>query len=166
MTFRFLSLLAGIVGLVACATGPDLDLTGVDRTLTPARAAADIKAARNQRVLWGGVLVQARNLKDATQLEVLGYPVDGKGKPKRNEPPQHRFLATHKGYLETADYAPGRMVTVVGTVTGTEEGKVGEARYVYPVVAAEQVYLWPREEERRGSTDPQIHFGVGVIFGR
>jgi len=162
---RYLLPLLGIA-LAACATGPNLDTTGVDPTVTPARAATDINAARNQRVQWGGVIVQTRNLKDITQLEVLGYPVDSKGRPQRNQAPQHRFLALHSGYLETADYAPGRMVTVVGTVTGTEEGKVGEARYVYPAVNAEQIYLWPRESDYSGRSDPTFHIGVGVIFGR
>lgn len=163
---RCLFVLLSVIGLGSCATGPKFDVTGVDPALTPARAATNIETARGKRVLWGGAIVASRNLKDSTQIEVLGYPVSDDGKPKRNEPPQHRFLVMHPGYLETADYAPGRMISVLGTVTGTQEGKVGDARYVYPAVNAEQLYLWPREEEYRRSSEPSIHFGVGVIFGR
>lgn len=162
---RHVLLVLSIVGLTACAGTPDFDLTGVDRTLTPARAVTNIDTARNQRVIWGGVIVASRNLKDATQLEVLGYPLTDGGKPKRDDPPQHRFLVTRSGYLETADYASGRTISAVGTVAGTQEGTVGEARYVYPVLEASDLYLWPRDDEYR-RTEPQFHFGVGVIFGR
>ena len=151
--------------LGACAGTPTLDLDGVNRDLTPARAAANIDAVRGQRALWGGVIVASRNLKDATQIEVLGYPLNRNAEPKRNDPPQHRFLVMQPGYLETADYTEGRLISAVGTVTGTQDGKVGEAGYVYPVLNASQLHLWPRETQTR-SSEPRIHFGVGVIFGR
>lgn len=157
--------LVSLVLLAACASAPKFDLAGVDRELTPARAATNIETVRNQRALWGGVIVASRNLKNATELEVLGYPLSRDGKPKPNEAPQHRFLVTQPGYLETADYAAGRLLSALGTVTGTQDGKVGEARYVYPVLSASQLHLWPREARAR-SSEPQIHFGVGVIFGR
>ena len=149
----------------ACASAPKFDLTGVDPALTPGRAVANIDTARNQRAVWGGVIVASRNLKDATQIEVLGYPLGSNNKPKQENPPQHRFLVMHPGYLETADYAQGRLLSAVGTVAGTQEGKVGDARYVYPVLNASQLHVWPRESYV-GSSEPRIHFGVGVIFGR
>lgn len=158
--------LLALLLVTGCATGPTFDTTGVDRTLTPARAAADIDKVRDQRVLWGGVIVASRNLKDQTQLEVLGYPLNRSGKPDRDDPPQHRFLVVKPGYLETADYAEGRMVSAVGTVARTEDGKVGEARYVYPVLTATEIHLWPRESGYARSNEPRINFGVGVIFGR
>lgn len=154
-----------LAALSACTSMPKFDLTNVNHDLTPARAAANIDTVRGQRALWGGVIVTSRNLKDTTQIEVLGYPLDGSAEPRRNDPPQHRFLLIHPGYLETADYAAGRWISAVGTVTGTQEGKVGEARYVYPVLNAAQLHLWPRETYSRPN-EPQIHFGVGVIFGR
>lgn len=149
----------------ACASAPKFDLTGVDPALTPGRAATNIETVRSQRAVWGGVIVASRNLKDATQIEVLGYPLDRNNKPKQNDPPQHRFLVMHPGYLETADYAQGRLLSAVGTVAGTQEGKVGDARYVYPVLNATRLHVWPRESYARQS-EPQIRFGVGVIFGR
>ncbi len=155
----------GLALLAACASAPKFDLTGVDTALTPGRAAANIDSVRNQRAVWGGVIVASRNLKDATQIEVLGYPLGRNNKPKQDNPPQHRFLVMHPGYLETADYAQGRLLSAVGTVADTQEGKVGDARYVYPVLNASQLHVWPRESYV-GSSEPRIHFGVGVIFGR
>lgn len=147
------------LALGGCAT-PAFEIGTADKTVTPREAAGDIARLRQRTVAWGGVIVAGKNLKDATQLEVLGYPLDEANRPRTDADPVGRFLVVHPGYLETADYAPGRQITVVGTLSETLTGKVGEAEYVYPVVAASRVHLWPRE--RRERSEPSIHFGIGV----
>ncbi len=160
IAITFLTVLLG-----GCATTPPIDLSSVDKTLTPDRAIADVESARGHRVAWGGVIVNLRNLKDTTEIEVLGYPLASDARPDLGAPPQRRFLLIREGYLETADYRNGRLVSGAGTVTGTRNGKVGDAPYVYPVLQAEQAHLWPLDEERR---NPNVNFGIGigVIFGR
>ena len=119
---------------------------------------------RNRELAWGGVIVAARNLKDSTQLEILGYPLDDRNRPDSDAAPIGRFIAVHPGYLETADYAPGRLVTAVGAVTQTRSGTIGEAQYTYPVLATHRIHLWsksPREPSR-----PSIHFGIGIGISR
>lgn len=157
-----LMLAAALAALAACAT--PFDVGTADRTTTPQQASADIGALRGRTVAWGGVIVNARNLRDATQIEVLGYPLDRDNRPDTKAAPLGRFLALHPGYLETADYNAGRQLTVVGTITETREGSVGEARYLYPVVAATRLHLWPKEG--RQPSDPQIHFGIGIGIHR
>lgn len=149
-----------------CASVPHtLDTSGVNPLLTPGKVLSDPVAARGNKVLWGGVIVASRNLKDVTQLEVLAHPLDEhSGRPDTAAPARERFLALQAGYLETADYAQGRLLTVVGTVRETREGMVGEAKYVYPVITASQVYLWPKDSGIR--TEPQIHFGIGIGISR
>jgi outer membrane lipoprotein len=111
-------------------------------------------------MVWGGLIVMARNLKDSTQIEIVGYPLDDSNRPRRGDNPTGRFIALHSGYLETADYAPGREITVVGKMTGTRTGTVGEASYVYPVVEASRAQLWPKPGSERPETT--FHFGVGI----
>jgi len=154
----------GAVLLTACATTPPLDITGVDVGITPTKVIADLEATRNRRVHWGGVIVQSKNLKDTTQIEVLAYPLDKAGKPNTESDPQARVLIMQPGYLETADYRPGRLVSIVGTVTEVREGAVGEARYTYPMVRADQLHLWPKQTKDRTGTD--IHFGIGIIYSK
>jgi outer membrane lipoprotein len=55
-------------------------------------------------------------------------------------------------------------VTVVGTVSETRDGKIGEARYVYPVLTATRVHLWPKESAQ--SSEPRVHFGIGIGIHR
>lgn len=148
--------------LVGCATAPGLDSRGVDTGLTPGRAVADIQTSAGKRVAWGGTILDARNLRDATQLEVLAYPLDSGGRPQRDRAPLGRVLVVKVGYLETADFAAGRAVTAIGTLKEARKATVGEMELVYPVLSAEQIHLWP---ERADRAEPRLHFGIGITIG-
>ena len=153
------SLLIGSALLASgCAT--PYDIGHADPRVTPVEAAQDVAGMLNHTVAWGGLIAAAKNLKDKSELEVVGYPLDSEHRPNHDAKPTGRFLVIQSGYLETADYAPGRLITVVGTVTETRGGTVGEAKYIYPVVVATKLQLWPKPSvERR---DPGFHFGIGV----
>ncbi|MDA8363770.1 MAG: Slp family lipoprotein [Gammaproteobacteria bacterium] len=154
----------GGILLAGCATRPPFELAGVDTALTPAQAAADIGAVRSRRVEWGGVIVAAKNLADRTNLEVLAYPLDRSARPERRKSPLGRFILQQRGYLETIDYAPGRLITAVGTVVAAQEGHVGKAPYRFAVLNAEQLHLWPKRD--RVGSKPSVQFGVGIGYFR
>lgn len=149
--------------VAACASKPPFDTSETELTVTPDEAVADMDRLEGTRVLWGGVIVAAHNREETTQLEILGYPLNSRQRPTTDESPLRRFLAIKDGYLETADYAQGRQVTVTGPLAGTRSGRVGEADYTYPVVSIEDSHLWPKGEQR--SQEPRFHFGIGVLFG-
>lgn len=164
MRIRAVPVLIALLATLAagCATAP-LSTEGVAAGLTPAGAAAEPSAADGRIVLWGGIIVAAKNLEERTRLEIVGYPLDSRSqRPLLDDEPLGRFLAYHDGYLETAEFGAGRRVTVRGTVTGTERGRVGEAGYTYPTVRIEALEPWPQRAERREG--PRLHFGIGVIF--
>ena len=154
-----LSLLISVTLLVAACATP-YDIGGADPRVTPQEAARDVPGMLNHNVAWGGLIAVAKNLKDTTELEVVGYPLDSENRPDRDAAPTGRFIVIHAGYLETTDYAPGRLITAVGLVTGTRTGTVGEAKYVYPVLKADRMKLWPPTYD--GRSEPSVHFGVGV----
>jgi outer membrane lipoprotein len=154
----FALLMGSMLLASGCAT--PYDIGSADPRVTPVEAAKDVPGMLNHSIAWGGLIAAAKNLKDKTEIEVVAYPLDSENRPNPDASPTGRFIVNQSGYLETADYAPGRLITVVGTVTETRTGMVGEARYVYPVVAASRLHLWPRlSRERR---EPSFHFGVGV----
>ena len=160
--------LPGIITLLsalllgACASGPRYPTEGVELSLTPQQAIAEADAARGKTILWGGMIINSSNLESRTRIEILAYPLDSNQYPQTDSSPLGRFLLFKDGYLETVDYAPGRLITVRGPLTGTQSGQVGETAYTYPLVSARDLYLWPRA----GRSDPRVHFGVGVVFGR
>jgi outer membrane lipoprotein len=154
-----------ILALSACATGPKLDTSNVDTSITPQQAVADMEVLRGSGVLWGGVIINANNLQDTTQIELLGYPLSSRTqRPLTEQAPLGRFLVNSPGYLETVDYAQGRQLTLTGELADTRDGKVGESNYTYPLVEVSEMHLWAKED-RAVRTEPRVHFGIGVIFG-
>jgi outer membrane lipoprotein len=144
--------------LTACATSPNFDTAGLDASITPQRSVGEMSTLRGEPVLWGGVVITSTNLKDSTQVEILAYPLNSNQRPNREQKPLGRFLAVHAGYLETTDYASGRLITVRGTLADKRTGRVGEAEYTYPVVNITQLHLWS------DSPESQVQFGFGLMI--
>ena len=158
----FPAALAAIV-LGGCASAPDACRAPVGGDLTPRAAAAETAIGRP--VTWGGTLVDARNLADATELEILAYPLDDCGRPRTGQEPLGRFIALRPGYLETADLRPGREVTASGRLIAPRDGRIGETEYSFPVVEDANPKVWPRRDDVPGRTRPWISIGVGAGSG-
>ncbi len=152
-------LLAGCAGTPQNDAAPDLARVAPDVTV------ADAPRYQGQRLEWGGQIVAVHNLHNRTELEVLAYPLSSGGRPDATATPQGRFLAVRSGFLEPADYAPGRLVTVSGVVGPPREGTVGEARYRYPTLSAEVLRLWDTEPTGYGGSVPFGTIGIGVGSG-
>lgn len=151
--------LALVALLTSCASTPDFDITLVDQSLTPQSVISEAEINRGKIVLWGGIILDTRNLKDTTNIEVLAYPLDTSQRPLLESKPLGRFIIQQRGYLEPASYAQGRALTVVGKVSGSQRGNVGESSYNYAVIYSEQLHLWS-PDSRRNQT--RFHFGVGI----
>ena len=149
--------------LVACASGPGYDEHQVNLAVTPRSAVAEQDMLHGQSVLWGGVILNTINMKSMTRLEVLAYPLDSSQMPLRDRDPLGRFILEKQGYLEPATYKEGRLITTMATIVGTDHGQVGGVEYTYPLIEAEDIYLWPRDSEDTGRS--RVHFGIGVGIG-
>ncbi|MBC7360178.1 MAG: Slp family lipoprotein [Desulfacinum sp.] len=100
---------------------------------------------RGKVVIWSGRILSGENLAGGTVLEILDLPADRQGKPSDFTRSGGRFLARDKRFLDTALYAPDRLVTVAGTVAGAETRRVGQVPYTYPVLDVLELHLWPEE---------------------
>lgn len=150
-----------LLSLAACAGQPQ---QAVVVSPSPAAVSADFSRHQGRTVEWGGIIIAAENRRDSTWLEILAYPLDDDHQPQAGARPLGRFQAVHPGYLETADYAPGRWLTVVGTIRELRVGKVGAAPYRFPLVAIGRINLW-RTPPADSYSEPQIHFGIGIGVG-
>lgn len=142
-----LALLAG-----GCATTPE-PLSGEFIGPTPEQAG---DRHVGQRVRWGGSIVDTRPGREETCIEILSRQLDERARPRRGDANQGRFLACREGFEDPAVFEGGRDITVVGTLTGFVEGRIGEFRYVYPRVKADTLFLW-REEMPARYYDPWYH---------
>lgn len=97
-------------------------------------------------VRWGGTIVAVHNEAQDTLVELLARDLGSSGRPRETDASQGRFLVRVKGFLDPGIYARDRDVTVRGTIVGREQRLIGERPYLYPVVEADTVYLWPEYE--------------------
>lgn len=161
--FRALPFIAFLWILAGCQSSGGLRLGADEVAVTPQEAVA-AGGMPGAQVAWGGIVLDVQNLRDRTRLEVQSFPLDSDGYPDAGASAGGRFIADYFGFLDPLDHAPGRRVTVRGTLNRLREGKVGEASYEYPVVETVEVKLWP---EHGGGTlwPPQLHIGIGVYGG-
>lgn len=149
--------LAAAVVVSGCVT-PPLNTETVSAQLTPEQVLANPDNAKGT-VIWGGVIVSSVNLVDRTQFEVLAYPLDNQQRPATTRKSLGRFLLQSPGYLETKNYAPGRELTIIGTLQGVTPGEIGQASYDYPTVTMGDVHLWHPDNSHE---KPRFLFGIGL----
>ena len=142
-----LSVLVLALALSGCVSAfPEEALQGVDRRLTLSELrAAPMGTHVNARVVLGGEILETRPKVGETELEILSRPLHFDDSPVRTDVSAGRFLARSRPFLDPAVFAPGRRVTVLGTVTGGEERNLGALPYAYPVVEVEQMRLWAQD---------------------
>ncbi|PWG60970.1 Slp family lipoprotein [Sediminicurvatus halobius] len=127
--------------LAGCANMPEA-LQGVPESAPmPAAVRADPDAFAGERVRWGGRIVEVENTSGETRIAVLARALQGGGRPG-DTTAGGRFLARFEGFVDPAEYAAGREITVVGEVVGAETRRIGDYPYRYPVVAVERHVLW------------------------
>lgn len=151
-----LLLLAGCVTTPANLQSPSSDSPGVQQVR------ANAEANLNKSVRWGGTIVGVQNLQGETRIEVIGKPLFRNGQPDSREVSQGRFIAVFDKFLDPADYKKDSAITIVGVVTGTELGKVGEAEYDFPRVQATASQLWQRQNSRFAR---RSEYGYGPAYG-
>jgi len=145
-TVRILTTAASLALLSACATAPQ-PLQGAFPQITPQQAVGTSPAGSPVR--WGGRIVETLPKQDSTCFQMVSLPLNASGRPQSDasDLTQGRFLACRAGFYDPAVFTPGREVTFVGRVQGTESVRIGEYDYRLPQLAADVVYLWPEVRE-------------------
>jgi len=137
-----LLLAAGILALAGCVTVPP-EIQGT--TATPQQSLATVMGAPSlyvgQEARFGGQILAVTNEKNRTRLEVSTVPLDAAARPQMGQLSSGRLVAYVNGFLEPTDFQ-GKWVTLVGPITGTEQGKVGDRPYTYVVIQANAYKRW------------------------
>ena len=153
-----------IAVVFVCLTGcahviPKEILSDVDRDLSFGELRKTPKAQKGKVVLLGGVIVKTVNKKDGTLFEIYQTEMDHEGRPVRLDVSQGRFLAYHKGFLDSEIYRKGRMVTIVGIVEGERVKRLGEVNYIYPYLVIKVIHLWKKEQPYMYQPYPWDYWG-------
>lgn len=148
---RFLAAIALLLFLIpACTPAISKGMKDqVDKTLRFGEVFGNPDSFRGRVVMWGGVIIEAKNQKEGTLLEVLQKPLDWAGQPEEGDESGGRFLALYEGFLDTAIFAKGREITVAGKIRGKRVRPLGEVEYAYPLLSAGEIHLWPERVKER-----------------
>lgn len=153
-----LGLLVALAALAGCATRPPFD-PSLPPGPAPFEVAEHPQTYLDHEVLWGGMILEITPRERYTELEVLAFPLDARQQPQAERADQGRFILVVAGFLEPADYAPGRFLTFPGRITGSRPGRLRNEDYVWPIVDTLQPHLWPRDFRQQ---DRRWSVGVGV----
>ncbi|MBN7821996.1 Slp family lipoprotein [Bowmanella yangjiangensis] len=142
-------ILAGMVLLMAgCSSLPkELQVAEGAKLLSYQDVTGNPEQSTGQQVMWGGVIADIKNQKSATLIEMVHYPIRSYGRPTSGDESVGRFRVRVNGFLDPMVYKPGRSLTVTGTVTGIEQGQVGEFEYQFPAIQASGYHLWKEIQE-------------------
>jgi outer membrane lipoprotein len=134
--FGILLLLSGCAHVLS-----EQALHAVDPTVEYAQVKADPEAWRGSTLVLGGRIIDVKNERAGSTLEILSYSIDRFGQPTAVDEAGGRFLARSERFLDPKVYEAGRLVTLTGTVEGSETRPFGGADYVYPVFRLGEIRL-------------------------
>jgi len=147
MQYRLSLFLSAALLLGACSTVPETIREPAVAQISLTQAQENPDTVKGSQVRWGGTIARVENRQQQTRIEIVARELYDDGEPKKSDQSLGRFMTQIDGFLDPAIYAVGRNITVVGSLSGTTPGKLGEMNYLYPVVQAESHYLWPLREE-------------------
>ncbi len=104
---------------------------------------------RGRLFVLGGIIVGTKLTDRGSLIEAVYVPVNSLGYLRGVELSGGRFLALYPkeyGLLDPVIYRRGREITVAGVLIGTEEGRIDEMQYSYPLFEIKELYLWEERE--------------------
>jgi outer membrane lipoprotein len=107
----------------------------------------DPEAYTGKVVVLSGIILNSKNTKEGTLLEILQIPAGPSSWPGDMDESKGRFLGLYKGFLDVAVYRSGRELTLGVEITGTRVLQLEEIGYTYPLVEVREIHVWPVEKE-------------------
>jgi outer membrane lipoprotein len=161
---RFLVLVVTLLLAAACAPPVSRQaLNLVEPGITFEEVAREPDRHAGRYLLLGGTIASVRSVNSAgSELEVVQLPTNDRGRITDTSRSAGRFLVRDDTFRDPAIYHPGRLITVVGQVVGSQTGRIGEMDYLYPVLTVHELRLWAPGEHPDAS---RVRFGIGIGIG-
>ena len=161
---------AALLLLVASCGPKVLDEGNIDRHLTFEVVKIDPDAHKSKRMIVGGEIIEVRNLKEVTEIDILEKPLGVDRSPLRLDLSRGRFVLIQPSFLDPEIFKVGRRLTAAATVAGRRTQKIGESELVVPVFEAPTIHLWPLEPaypQRYPHRHwwPEVDIGLGYYRG-
>ncbi|MEZ5461852.1 Slp family lipoprotein [Dokdonella sp.] len=154
-----LALAALLALMTGCAT-PVFQHLENTIAITPVDVQQAAERFKGAEVLWGGRIVSIEHLESSTRVEIVAYPLNRAQQPAPEAGSVGRFVLLVPGIAEPPNYAPGRHLTAQGVISGLWQARTNDRKYLFPVVQATAVNIWPWGFML--DSQPQISIGIGV----
>ena len=129
--------------LTGCASNLPVELTTpIEGSPQVSEVLQNLGAHKGELVRWGGSIASIENKEDETWVEIVSRELNRSGRPKSSDQTDGRFLAKVSKFLDPEIYKKGRLITIYGDLTGSQDGKIGEQSYTFPVVNSQKAYMW------------------------
>jgi len=129
--------------LSACASLPQAMKNVPVTDITHAQAIENMDTHKDAPVRWGRVIIDVENNENYTLIQALLYPISYLGRPNLAKPNGGLFIIRSEKFLDPLIYAKENEITVVGTLNGYKERKVGKKIIRVPLIQSEAIHLWP-----------------------
>ena len=107
----------------------------------------DADAYRGKIVLLGGTVVALYQDRHGSTLLIEQHKLDKRNLPDESIPTMGRFLATTSERLDPGKFGSGTLVSLAGTVVGSQVATFQGAQYRLPVVAIREIHDIVIEQE-------------------
>lgn len=114
----------------------------VDPNLTFDLIKKDPKAYVGRDVKLGGIIVNTKNTKEGSQVEVVQFKLGSDDVPDQSYASGGRFLAVTPNFLDSMVYKTGRLVALIGQIQGEKTLPLDETEYPYPVISITEIHVW------------------------
>jgi outer membrane lipoprotein len=99
-------------------------------------------------IVWGGHVLSVNQGTDWIDIEVLAFPLDAANRPRTNEMPVGRFVASYPGDLQPLKLFQGQLVSLAGELQGFRQGQIDDVVYQFPAVMTTRIHIWDQENGR------------------
>lgn len=144
---RLLTVGALALALTGCVSVPDA-IQGSSPTpqqdLVRVMNAPELYVGQESR--FGGKVVEVINQQGKTRLEIATVPLDSGARPVLGEASLGRIYADVNGFLDPVDFR-GQLITVVGPITGAEQGKIGNTPYKFMTMQVNGYKRWRVQQQ-------------------
>lgn len=128
----------------------------IDPDLSTEELFKDPDAFKGRIVVLGGIIIDSRNTKEGTYIEILQKPLNYRGIPKDTDLSYGRFIVLSPGFVDTAVFSRGRAVTCAGEIIGKKVLPLDEIEYPYVLIKSKELHLTEL------SYRMPVNIGIGV----
>jgi outer membrane lipoprotein len=153
--FKIMTITVALAALTACSSVPTpIDVEDNAKLVSYDKVSASVLSTDQKQMgitnlpnisgkaRWGGKIVSVVNKKEVSEIEVVFFPENRFGKPLTSMPSAGRFKAIVDGFVDPLVFVQGRLITIVGEVSESQVGIIGEQNYTYPTLSAKGYYMW------------------------